>query len=76
MTDLVVGSVDKNFVNNLVETWHVFDVTVYHALILRVIRPDRLCDGLNAPNIGIRTLQDVLDLGQLVETHYETLKMG
>jgi hypothetical protein len=64
--NLVVGSVDQNFVNYLEETWYVFDVTVYHALILRVICPGHLRDRLKATNVSIRTLQDVLDLRELV----------
>lgn len=48
--------------DDLEETRHVFDLSVYHTIGSLVVGPHELCDSFYAPNVRIWTFQDVLEL--------------
>lgn len=48
---LVIGRIDKNFIDYLEEAWNVLDVPLNHAFRVRVIRPNVLRHGLHATNV-------------------------
>lgn len=58
----MVGSVDENFVDNLEESWDVFNLPVHHPLLFRVVRPHNLAEEFDASYVHVWTLQDVLKL--------------
>lgn len=64
-TYLVIRRVDENFVHDLEKARNIFDFAMYHALALRIIRPHQLGDGLHAPDVRIRSFENVLKLSQL-----------
>lgn len=59
---LVICGVDEDFVDDLEETRHVFDLSVYHTIGSLVVGPHELCDSFYAPNVRIWAFQDVLEL--------------
>jgi hypothetical protein len=58
VTDLVVGSVDEDFVEDFVQAGSADDVLEHHALA--IVHPELLLLALGAPNVGIWTEKDVL----------------
>ncbi len=63
---LVVGSVDEDLVKDLVETGDVGCLAVGHLLLGLVVDPELLCMLLDTSDVGIGTLENVFELGELL----------
>lgn len=63
---LVVGSVDEDFVENLVQTRYVADVAALDGFALGVVDPHLFLEAFDGANVCVRTLDDVLQLGELL----------
>jgi hypothetical protein len=50
-TNLVVCGIYENFIDDLVESRYVLDITMHHSLAFRVVCPRRLRDGLYTTDI-------------------------
>ena len=62
---LIVGCVDKNFVEDLVKTRNKADFSHLHGVGFGIVHPHLLFAAFYGPNIGIRTLYNVFKLGEL-----------
>lgn len=58
----MVCGIDENFVDNFEESRDIFDLSVDHPLLLRVVRPHNLTHKFDASYVHIRALQDMLKL--------------
>ncbi|KAH0237798.1 hypothetical protein KCV03_g219, partial [Aureobasidium melanogenum] len=59
---LVVGGVDQNFVENLVQTGYVADLTALDGFVLGVVDPHLLLQAFDGADVCVGTLDDVLEL--------------
>ncbi len=73
ITLLVIGSIDNDFIKNLVESRSVRDVTTLNALRLGVENKHWLGDLLRAPNVRIGTKEDVFELSLLLVGLFDCL---
>lgn len=70
MSNLVIGRVDEDFINNLEESRDVLDLAMDHALVVGIISPHCLGDGFYTSNVGIGSLENVLQLGKLMNSEH------
>ena len=61
----IVSSVDENFVYDFVEARDIIDISKHHSFGVRVIRPHLLDNGLVAPDIRIRPLENMFNRCEL-----------
>lgn len=64
ITDLVIGGIHQDLIEDLVESGHEGHGALDHGLIL--INPESLRLGFNGSDVGIRAQQDVFQLGLLL----------
>jgi hypothetical protein len=62
---LVVSSVDKDFIHNLQETWHIRHIALHHSFAANIVCPHWLSNRFDASDVGIRAFQDMLMLRKL-----------
>lgn len=62
---LVIGSIHDDLIEDLIETGHVGYLAVFHGFRARIEHPHVAHRALNRPNIGIRALGDMFQLGEL-----------
>lgn len=71
---LVVRGVDKDLVEDLIETGHEGDGPVNHAI--RLVDPEGLCVLLDGADIGVGSEEDVLELAFLLVHFFDGLGGG
>ena len=62
----VVGSVDKDLIEDLVQARDEGDLTELHAVCSAIVNPHLLLRSLNRADVRIRTLENVLELRELL----------
>ena len=72
LTNLIIGSIDENFVYDLEKARHVFDFSMDHPFGIRIVGPKSLRDSLNASNVWIRSFKNMLQLCELNSSHYRS----
>jgi hypothetical protein len=62
---LVIGGVDKDLIEDLVETGHVGDIAELHRLALGVVHPHLVGLLDDGADVGVGALHNVFEMGQL-----------
>jgi len=68
---VAVNSIDQDFVKDLQERWGVLEVLLGE--LFTVEDPVRFCTQLNWTDIGVRSLENVFDMGEFLNAFHDFL---